>query len=81
MFLGHPTSMSVQNTSLEFVDGVGVSAKSVYGYAFHPDQFFGVVALVTNMLSSVLGFPLQPVDGHTLIASWSLSLEPIFSLP
>jgi hypothetical protein len=33
------------------------------------------------MLSGVLGFSLQPVDGHTLITSWSLSLEPIFFLP
>ena len=33
------------------------------------------------MLSGVLGFPLQPVDGHTLITSWSLSLEPILFLP
>jgi hypothetical protein len=32
------------------------------------------------MLSGVLGFPLQPVDGHTLITSWSLSLEPILFL-
>jgi hypothetical protein len=27
------------------------------------------------------GFPLQPIDGHTLIASWRFSLEPIFFLP
>ena len=73
--------MSVPETSLEFVDGVGVSAKSVHGKTFHPDQFFGVVALVTNMLFGVLGFPLQPVDGHTVIASWSLSLQSIFFLP
>jgi hypothetical protein len=31
IFFGHPTSMSVPDTSLEFVDSVGVSAKSVYG--------------------------------------------------
>ena len=81
MFFGHPASMSVPDTSLEFVDGVGVSAKSVHRKTLHPDQFFGVVALVTNMLSGVLGFPLQPIDGHTLIASWRLYLEPIFFLP
>jgi hypothetical protein len=69
MIFGHPTSMSVPDTSLEFVDGVGFSAKSVHGYTLHSDQFFGVVALVTNMLSGVLGFTLQPFDGHTLIAS------------
>ena len=33
------------------------------------------------MLSGVLSFPLQLVDGHPLISSWSLSLEPIFFLP
>ena len=33
------------------------------------------------MLSGILGFPLQPVDGHPFITSWSLSLEPIFFLP
>jgi hypothetical protein len=33
------------------------------------------------MLSGVLGFPLQPIDGHTLIASWPLSHVPIFFLP
>jgi hypothetical protein len=31
IFFGHPTSISVPDTSLEFVDGVGVSAKSVHG--------------------------------------------------
>jgi hypothetical protein len=33
------------------------------------------------MLSGILGFPLQPVNGHPFITSWSLSLEPIFFLP
>jgi hypothetical protein len=31
IYFGHPASMSVPETSIEFVDGVGVSAKSVHG--------------------------------------------------
>jgi hypothetical protein len=73
---GHPASMSVPDTSLEFVDGVGVSAKSVHRKTLHPDQFFGVVALVTNMLSGVLGFPLQPIDGVT-----TRKIRPSYDLP
>jgi hypothetical protein len=39
IFFGHPTSMSVPDTSLEFVDSVGVSAKSSTGKCFIPINF------------------------------------------
>ena len=35
---------------------------------------------MSDGLTGLQSFPLQPIDGHTLRASWRLSLEPIFFL-
>jgi hypothetical protein len=64
-----------QRPRLQRREDVGMSMASQYQKRPEIESFY------TNMLSGVLGFPLQPIDGHTLIASWRLSLEPIFFLP
>jgi hypothetical protein len=32
-------------------------------YKFHPDHFFGVVTLMSDELTGLQSFPLQPIDG------------------
>jgi hypothetical protein len=45
---------------------------------FHPDHFSGVVTLISDGLTGLQSFPLQPIDGHVLIPSGRFSPEACF---
>ena len=75
------TIMPMPITSLEFINGVGIFTESIYWKAPTSYRFLFVVAMVTNILSTLLGFLFQPFNRHPLIASGSVSPELALTLP
>jgi hypothetical protein len=73
--------MSMPMTSLEYVHGVDLLDVAIHWKAPTSYHFLFVVALMSDMVSGVLGFPFQPFNRHPLITSGSVSLELVLSLP
>ena len=73
--------MSMPITSLELVHGVGLLYVPIHLKAPTSYYFLFMVALMSDMVSALLGFLLQPFNRHPLIASGSVSLELVLTLP
>ena len=63
------TIMSIPITSLEFVCGVCLFDVAIHWKAPTSYYFLFVVAMMSDMVSALLGFPFQPFNHHPLITS------------
>ena len=75
------TIMFIPITSLEFIHGIGLLDVAIHWKAPISYHFLFVVALMSDMVSGVLGFPFQPFNRHPLIMSGSVSPELVLTLP
>jgi hypothetical protein len=42
---------------------------------FHPHQFFGVVGVMSDVLTGLQSFPFQPIDDHVFVPPGCFSPE------
>ena len=72
--------MSMSTTFLEFVHGVGFLDVAIHWKAPTFYHFLFVVALMSDMVSGVFGFPFQPFNRHPFIPSGCVSPELVLTL-
>jgi hypothetical protein len=75
------TIMAMLITSLEFVHGVDHLDIAIHWKTPTSYRFLFVVALMSDMVSALLGCPFQPFNLHSLKTSGSVSPELVLTLP